>query len=324
MVFDTEGSNCRIIDAADVAAYFVKLIEKEVQERGEGNAPVLRGILANDDFAAKKYADWTAKTCEKTGIKFELAVVDKITVEDAIDDANNDTHVDGIMVYYPVFGDEQDSYLRNSVDVKKDVEALCHTYRSNMYHNIRTLKLPSGHLAKSLLPCTPGAIVKILEYVGVYNHKLNEGNRMYGKTIAVINRSEVVGRPLAALCANDGAKVYSIDVNDIQLFSRGSGIKLHKHEITSTDITRAEALAQADVVISGVPVKGFKVDTSDLKDGVIAINFATYQNFSPDVVSKASILVKSVGKVTVAMLQRNVMRVSRSPHRKESVDSWAA
>lgn len=42
-----------------------------------------------------------------------------------------------------------------------------------------------------------------------------------GKTIAVINRSEVVGRPLAALMANDGAEVYSIDVNDILFMHRG-------------------------------------------------------------------------------------------------------
>ncbi|KNC81741.1 methylenetetrahydrofolate dehydrogenase [NAD+], variant 1 [Sphaeroforma arctica JP610] len=256
--FDTSESHCQIIDAADVAAKFVKRIQSEVLRRGADNNPVLRGILANDDFAAKKYADWTAKTCEKTGIKFELVEVDSMSAEEAVDAANNDPSVDGIMVYYPVFGDAQDEYLRNAVSIRKDVEALCHTYRYNMYHNIRSIQLPGGGASKSLLPCTPGAIVKILEYVGVYNHNLAEGNRMYGKTIAVVNRSEVVGRPLAALCANDGAKVYSIDVDDILVFSRGNGIKLHKHEIATTDISKSAALGNADVVISGVPVKGFK------------------------------------------------------------------
>jgi methylenetetrahydrofolate dehydrogenase (NAD+) len=55
----------------------------------------------------------------------------------------------------------------------------------------------------------------------VYNSILEEGNRLHGKTITVINRSEVVGRPLAALMANDGATVISVDLDSTLLFSRG-------------------------------------------------------------------------------------------------------
>lgn len=49
-------------------------------------------------------------------------------------------------------------------------------------------KPPAG-TAKSIIPCTPLAIVKCLEYVGVYNKLLHYGDRAYGKTITVINRS---------------------------------------------------------------------------------------------------------------------------------------
>lgn len=86
---------------------------------------------------------------------------------------------------------------------------------------------------KSIIPCTPLAIVKCLEYVGVYNKILPYGDRAYGKTITVINRylhlfpifnliipltrSEVVGRPLAALLSNDGARVLSVDIDSIQV-----------------------------------------------------------------------------------------------------------
>jgi methylenetetrahydrofolate dehydrogenase (NAD+) len=66
---------------------------------------------------------------------------------------------------------------------------------------------------KSILPCTPLAIVKVLEFVGVYNKLLEWGDRARGKVITVINRSEVVGRPLAALLANDGARVLSVDID---------------------------------------------------------------------------------------------------------------
>merc|ERR1711939_560074 len=75
------------------------------------------------------------------------------------------------------------------------------------------------------LPCIPLAVVKVLEYLQIYNTVIPYGNRLFGKTITVINRSEVVGRPLAALLANDGAHVYSVDLDGVQLLTRGTGIK---------------------------------------------------------------------------------------------------
>ena len=66
----------------------------------------------------------------------------------------------------------------------------------------------------------------------MYNSVLPYGNRLHGRVITVINRSEIVGRPLAALLANDGGKVYSVDINNIQEFHRGAGLKLKKHEVS--------------------------------------------------------------------------------------------
>lgn len=47
----------------------------------------------------------------------------------------------------------------------------------------------------------------------------------------------------------------------------------------------------------------------DEQEGVIAINFSSYKNFSDDIKAKASIYVPSVGKVTIAMLIRNLLRL---------------
>lgn len=47
---------------------------------------------------------------------------------------------------------------------------------------------PPPGMVKSIIPCTPLAIVKCLESVGVYNTLLPYGDRAYGKTITVINR----------------------------------------------------------------------------------------------------------------------------------------
>jgi len=224
-----------------------------------------------------------------------------------LDDANLDENVHGIMVYYPVFGGAQDQYLKNSISLKKDVEGLCHTYINNMYHNVRFLD--EAKTLKCILPCTPLAMIKILEFIGVYNNILPYGNRLHGKTVTVINRSEVVGRPLASLMANDGANVYSVDVNDILFMHRGSGLRLKRHEVSETTVTLAMALEKSDVVISGVPTAAYKVDTSALKEGVIAINFSSYKNFDDDIKSRASIYVPTVGKVTIAMLFRNLLRL---------------
>lgn len=143
----------------------------------------------------------------------------------------------------------------------------------------------------------------------MYNSILPYGNRLHGRTITIVNRSEVVGRPLAALLANDGAKVFSVDEFGILEFHRGQGIQLRKHEIFETKVTLEEALNSSDVVIGGVPSKNYKIDSSMLKEGVVAVNFSTFKNFNDDIKEKASIYVPSVGKVTVSCLQRNLLRL---------------
>lgn len=194
------------------------------------------------------------------------------------------------------------------MSVAKDVEGMCHTHLFNMYHNTRFLD-PPANLRKSLLPCTPLAIVKILEHLQIYNSILPYGNRLFGKTVTVINRSEVNGRPLAALLANDGATVYSVDITGVQLFTRGQGIKQPRHQVLDKEgWGLKDCLPLSDVVIGGVPSEDYKVPTELIRDGAVCINFSSYRNFDgPAVKEKASIYVPSVGKVTIAVLLRNLL-----------------
>jgi methylenetetrahydrofolate dehydrogenase (NAD+) len=190
----------------------------------------------------------------------------------------------------------------------KDVEGLSHKYIFNMYQNIRFLDPPTNK-QKSILPCTPLAVVKVLEYLQVYNPALPYGNRLFGRTITVINRSEVVGRPLAALLANDGAKVYSVDIDGVQLFTRGKGIKKHKHEVHEQEgWTVREALPWSDVIISGVPGSSYKIDTNLIRDGAVCINFSSEKNFEATTVKEhAAFYVPAIGKVTISVLLRNLL-----------------
>lgn len=119
---------------------------------------------------------------------------------------------------------------------------------------------PDG-LVKAVLPCTPLAIVKTLEHCQVYNPLRPYGSRAFGRTITVVNRSEVVGRPLAALLANDGARVFSVDLDGVQEFTRkkvvegeeGKKSNFHPyHVIKKCDMSLEQCLAASDVVIGGV------------------------------------------------------------------------
>lgn len=58
-----------------------------------------------------------------------------------------------------------------------------------------------------------------------------------------------------------------------------------------------------------VPSKAYQVKTEHLKDGVVAINFSENKNFEPTVKDKASIYVPGIGKATIVLLQRNLMRL---------------
>lgn len=378
----------KLLQAAVVAKPFQDSIRAQIQERKEQqkSTPKLVGILAKPSGPSIAYAEWTGKACEAVGINFEIwktwddsqdvNVTEKpeaeslqnfdleADVEDLILAANRDKSVDGIMVYYPIFGGRQDTYLQQIVNPSKDVEGLSFFYCWNMYHNVRWIKpsqlgnapgttneaelvgldsnvvdeenAPVG-FCKSILPCTPLAVVKCLEAVGVYDTKLKYGDRLHGKTITVINRSEVVGRPLAALLSNDGARVFSVDIDSVVEFSKrtddaaqdneGRGYKKSSkviqahtentsarlrpaHVVRASPYSDLESCVRAsDVVIGGVPSANFKVPTAWVKEGAICVNFSSEKNFESDVRSRASAYLPAVGKVTVAMLQRNLLRL---------------
>ena len=111
--------------------------------------------------------------------------------------------------------------------------------------------------------------------------------------------------------ANDGADVTSFDVNGpLRFVPAGEG--RHRHAI-ETDVDRARALAEADIVITGVPSRAFPlVRASGIKDGAVCVNFSTLKNFDDDVVTKARAFVPRVGPMTVTMALRNTVRLVRN------------
>jgi len=99
--------------------------------------------------------------------------------------------------------------------------------------------------------------------------------------------------------------------------------KYHPRHISqSSSLQLQECLARSDVVISAVPNANYKVPTGWLKDGCVCINISGEKNFEKDVREKASMYLPSVGKVTILMLLRNLLRMQE--YRKTRVEKSEA
>lgn len=277
--------------------------------------PTLVGLLSNEDPAGEMYAKMTKRACEKIGVAYELRRPERIALEAEVIAANSDPDVHGLLVYYPVFGGGKDAYLRDVVSIEKDVEGLSHRYCYALYHNIRFLE--EGK--KCVLPCTPLACIKVLEHFGAYDTAKPVGKQLEGRTAIVYNRSEVVGRPLAAMLANDGCSVYSVDEHGMLAYSAGAVAGTIKVEETS--LTTDQALAAADIVIGGVPSKNFVIPAAKIREGAICINVSQHMNFG-DGTDKRCALVPAVGKVTIAILARNLLRLFDNFHAKRATPRW--
>ena len=290
------------LDPAAIAEKYVSEIKQEVASLGCSIRVV--GFIATDDVPSLSYARATRQKFNEVGITYDLLEVERLDLEQAIMEANSEDSVHGIFIYFPVFHSQQDNYLRNLVDYRKDIEAGSHYWVRKLYANDR-FAVAGDPTKKALLPCTPLAIIKMLTEVGVYRE--NVPRPVEGKRVTIFNRSEVNGRPLAVMMSNDGARVYSFDINGHLLFENAKPYEIR--------ITRQEALAESDIVITGVPHKSFdKIRRDEVRPGTVCVNFSTWPNFEDDIASHTDIYIPKVGPMTVAMCMRNTLRLYRNFH----------
>lgn len=291
-----------LIDPSAVAAEFRTELRKQIAELP---TPLrLLGLISGQHGPAQTYAEYTRRGCEEVGVSFELKNVARLEAEASIAAANADPNVHGVLIYYPVFGTEQDRYLRDSVDPGKDIEGLHSFWSRCLYENRRFID--AAQTKKAILPCTPLAILKLLEAAQVFDP--HAPRPLEGRRVCIFNRSEVVGRPLASMMANDGAQVVSFDIDGPLLFAAGPGREAHT--VHETDIDRRTALAEADIVVTGVPSRSFeRIAAHELRPGAVCVNFSTFANFESDVREKAGVFVPRVGPMTVTMALRNTLRL---------------
>jgi methylenetetrahydrofolate dehydrogenase (NADP+)/methenyltetrahydrofolate cyclohydrolase len=287
----------REVNPSDIATRYVE--ESKVAVRALGEKIHIVGFIASDDKPSIAYANATRRTFERAGFDYELRRVQRLALEDEIHRANDDPDVHGIFIYFPIFNNQEDNYLRNLVHYTKDIEAGSSYWTRKMSANDRHAVQDSDN-RKALVPCTPLAIVKILDATGEYH--------LGGRKVAIFNRSEVIGRPLAVMMSHDGAEVISFDINGPLEFVDGRP--------RETDTDRTAALADADIVVTGVPSTAFpRIAVPELKADAICINFSSIPNFEPEVADHVRIFVPRVGPMTVAMCMRNTIRLFENFHR---------
>ncbi|KAK4687580.1 methylenetetrahydrofolate dehydrogenase (NAD+), partial [Tremellales sp. Uapishka_1] len=299
------------------------------------------GLLATRDKGCEMYAKSTPKSL-LPGIQFQLENMAKNgvpafeVVKQRIEQIGRDKTVDGLIVYFPLFGPEKvdvplslglsgrwadsplkDAVLRQSISPRIDVEGIHVENLASSYSQpvpITRLGLDDPRLP--IYPCTARAVITALQSLPVYDVSKPIGERFQGKVMTVINRSETVGRPLAAMLANDGGLVYSIDLCSTEIYQKGTeedgGDPSPTHTVTPTKTSLEEILMRSDVVISAVPSKKYKVNTLALKQGCVCIDLSEDGNFEDNVKSAAGVFARRIGGITILMLQLNAVALRKA------------
>lgn len=182
-----------IIDGRAVAARVRADVAREVAELTEqtGRAPGLATILVGDDPASAIYVANKRKACAEAGIADHHRHLGADAAEDEvsalIEECNRDPEISGILLQLPVPAGLKGAELTALIAPEKDVDGLT--------------PISAGHLAQGtpgLRPCTPLGVIELLQSYDV---------RLEGASAVVVGRSDLVGKPLAALLLAQNATV---------------------------------------------------------------------------------------------------------------------
>jgi len=236
--------------------------------------------IGNDD-ASNVYVKQKMKMCEYVGYKFEhLKLSEDVNTDkvvDLINSLNNDTSVNGIMVQLPVPDNINKEIIINTISPSKDVDGLT---------NLNNGRLMSGD--RGLFSCTAFGIMELLNR---YNISVS------GKNVVIVNRSDLVGRPLSLMMLNNGATVSVC----------------HSKTKNLTDYTK-----MADILISAVGIPNF-ITSDMISENVIIIDVGiskidnkiygdvNYESVK-DKVKYITPVPGGVGPMTVAILGDNLLK----------------
>ncbi|MFW3897250.1 bifunctional methylenetetrahydrofolate dehydrogenase/methenyltetrahydrofolate cyclohydrolase FolD [Pseudomonas bharatica] len=279
----------KLIDGKAAAARVIAEVKTQVAAmKNQGIAPALTVILVGQDPASQVYVRNKVLRAEECGIRSEEhrlpADTSEATLLALIGELNADASVHGILVQLPLPAHIDETRVLQAIDPLKDVDG---------FHAENVGGLSQGR--DVLTPCTPAGCMRLLE---------DSMGDLSGKHAVVIGRSNIVGKPMAALLLKAHCTVTVVH-------SRSANLK--------------ELCRQADIVVAAVG-RPRLVDADWLKPGAVVIDVGINRitegersrlvgdvDFDSALPKVAAItpVPGGVGPMTIAFLMKNTLTAAR-------------
>ena len=283
----------KIIDGNALADRILKDLQPEVASlKSKGITPGLAIVQVGEHPASQIYIEKKQAACQKLGIKNFDYPLPRTTSEaeliQLIDTLNNDKSVHGILIQLPLPKGVSPNNVIEAVSPKKDVDGF---HPQNLGH------LFSGR--PTIVPCTPAGILELIRSTGI---------QITGKTAVVLGRSNIVGKPIAALLQQENATV----------------TVCHSKTKNVPDIVKT-----ADIVVAAIGKVKF-VKGSWIKKGAVVIDVGISRSNDGKVVgdvdfegaSKVAGFITpvpgGVGPMTIATLMKSVINIAKETNEKNA------
>lgn len=277
----------KIVDGKKIAEKLRYDISKKIIKLKStyNTIPNITTIKIGNDPASEIYLRLRDKACNEVGINSNhLEFPKNVTLKEVLEylnKLNNDRNVHGILIQLPLPNHIPQDKLINAIDPKKDVEGL-------NPHNIgRTI---NGD--EFIIPITPLSVLTILEH---------EKTDFKGKNVVIVNHSNHVGKPLAALLLNRNATVTVCHVYTSNL----------KKFTTQADILIPATGVPKLINKNHVKKEAFVIDVGIIttKEGICGdVDFYAVK----DIVGKITPVPGGVGPVTVACSLGNMIKTFKN------------
>lgn len=271
-----------LIDGKAVSLKVKENVRNEVSElREKGIETALAVIIVGNDPASKVYVGNKKKACEFCSIRsVEYALDEQTTQEELlslIDKLNDDESINGILCQLPLPKHLDENAVIERISSEKDVDCFSNENVGKLWTGSYTFK-----------PCTPAGVMELLKAYDI---------NVEGKNCVVIGRSNIVGKPMAALLLEKNATV-------TVCHSRTKNLK--------------EVCRNADLIVAAVGRAGF-VTADMVKEGAVVIDVGINRNENgklcgdvdfENVKEKASFITPvpgGCGPMTIAVLMQNTL-----------------
>jgi methylenetetrahydrofolate dehydrogenase (NADP+) / methenyltetrahydrofolate cyclohydrolase len=284
----------KLIDGTALAARMQGDVSRRVAALiSRGATPGLTVVLVGDDPASAVYVGAKERTCIELGMRGETirlpASTSQAELVAIVDRLNADPAVHGILVQMPLpKGIDADAIVRR-IRPDKDVDG---------FHPVNVGKLLIGE-KDGFAPCTPSGVLYMLQTYGVETS---------GAECVIVGRSNIVGKPMAALMVQPG-----VDSTVTVCHSRTRDLAAHTREADILIVAAGRAeMVTGDMVKPGVVVIDVgmnRIPDATKKSGTRLVGDVAFES-AREVASLITPVPGGVGKMTIAMLMSNTVKAA--------------